>query len=424
MAKVNFQASHRARAMEPAPVSPRVYLLSAPSGSGSSAQAADADFPAEVAGIPAFYYWKDALTGGRYAHPTKGFSLQVTPARLGALANNFRRMKEAGIAVPILADHAERAEATLGFIVDVAIDNGWLRELHQFLGPNARDLGLRNGVSLGIVPDYVDGTGRHWGEAIVHSALTPLPIVPGQGPFEPAQRGEIWTLAMTSDSANSAGDAPDGEDQNASAAFPPDDAGRDDVEDAVPAPPDPASPTEPDGPFVLTPDQMTRLRALIPDADVLDAATLIDRLLDLLEAASADVTANAPPPSTTNLSAASIPAIDLTAAEVIRSTLMQSLRLQRDRLVERQALTPAAGDALVSALAPGTDQNALITLSHTGQSSAALATAVFDALENNHPAPIGEVTGLQSLARVAPGEATGGSDLPFRRMAERFNGKH
>lgn len=375
--------------------------------------------PSSVGGLPAFYYWKDALTSGKYVHPTKKFTLSVAPARLEALAENFLRMRQAGIAVPILADHAERADAAFGFIVDVKVQNGWLRELHQFLGAEARDLGLRNGVSLGIVPDYVDGHGRHWGEAIVHSALTPLPVVAGQGPFVAANAGaapQVWTLAMADDDGN--------EDANRSSADPPNDAGRDDVDDAIPDPPDPVNPAAPDGPFVLTARQMQRLRELIPDADVLDAATLVDRLLDLLEAANDEVaTAQTASPGVEAV-AAGVQANLSASEETLRSSLMETLRLQRDRLVERGALTPAAADALVASLAPGPGGAGVLALSRAGGNGSTLAGAVLDALEENHPTPQGELTGLQALARVPPGDPLGGGDLPFRRMADRFNGRH
>jgi hypothetical protein len=333
----------------------------------------------------------------------------VTPKRLAALARNFYQMKRAGISVPILADHAERADATLGFIVDVKVENGWLRELHQFLGPEARDLGLRNGVSLGLAPEYVDGQGRNWGEAIAHSALTPLPVVAGQGPFEaakPAAASEIWMLAMTDD-----------EDES-SAVDPPDDAGRDDTEDAIAAPPDPANPAAPDGPFILTPEQMDRLRQLIPDADVLDAATLVDRLLDLLEAANEEA-------GQETETAARAPANLSSANDAVAKVQRQMLQIRRNLLVERGALTPAAADALIAAMLPASGSAAgLVALSNASQDAANFAAAVFDALEHNHPVPQGELSGLQALARVPPGDPLAGGELPFRRMADRFNGRH
>jgi hypothetical protein len=78
--------------------------------------------------------------------------------------------------------------------VAIERDGDTLIELHQFLGESARDVGLRNQVSLGIDPDFVDGLGRKYGEAIVHSAVTPVPVVPGQGGFEAAS--DVVTLSL------------------------------------------------------------------------------------------------------------------------------------------------------------------------------------------------------------------------------------
>jgi hypothetical protein len=214
------------------------------------------------------------------------------------------------------------------------------------------------------------------------------------------------------------------DDDQASAADPPDDAGRDDVEDAVSAPPDPANPAAPDGPFVLTPRQMDRLRQLIPDADVLDAPTLVDRLLDLMEAASDE--ADAAPDEDTGAAASGAAPANLSAADdALARARREMLGLRRDRLVERGALTPAAADGLMAALLPSAaTASGVVALSHSSHDPSALAGAVFDALEENRPAPQGELSGLQALARVPPGDPLGGGELPFRRMADRFNGRH
>src|SRR5436305_11241508 len=109
-------------------------------------------------------------------------------------------MTSNGVGVPILMDHSQSAAATLGWIVDVKRQDDRLMELHQFLGEAARDIGLRNMVSLGIDPDFIDGKGVRYGEAIVHSAVTPVPVVPGQGTFEPLsakdEDREVITLSL------------------------------------------------------------------------------------------------------------------------------------------------------------------------------------------------------------------------------------
>ena len=148
-------------------------------------------WPGRVSGLPAFYYWKDAIRTGTYAHPSGRYSLSVTRDRLDGYARTFSAMRANGVGVPILMDHAPTAAATLGWIVAVRRDGDRLLELHQFLGEQARDTGLRNHVSLGIDPDFVDGRGVRYGEAIVHSAVTPVPVVPGQDEFEAATSAEL-----------------------------------------------------------------------------------------------------------------------------------------------------------------------------------------------------------------------------------------
>jgi hypothetical protein len=139
--------------------------------------------PERVSDLPAFYYWKDAIVVGSYLHPAGRFSLDITRDRLDGYVTNFLKMRDNGVGVPILMDHTATASATLGWIVDVRRDGDRLLELHQFLGESARDVGLRNKVSLGIDPHFVDGKGIEYGEAIVHSAVTPTPVVPDQGEF-------------------------------------------------------------------------------------------------------------------------------------------------------------------------------------------------------------------------------------------------
>ena len=159
------------------------------------------ELPEEVGGMPAFYYWKDAIAVGSYVHPARQFSLTITRHRLDGYVANFNRMQTNGIGIPILMDHAPTAAATLGWIVSVKRDGDRLMELHQFLGESARDIGLRNKVSLGIEPNFIDGKGIAYGEAIVHSAVTPVPVVPAQGEFEPVNLSDdsdsdILTLSL------------------------------------------------------------------------------------------------------------------------------------------------------------------------------------------------------------------------------------
>lgn len=138
------------------------------------------EFPKEVNGQPAAYFWADAIRTGRYVHPSGSFELSVDGLRLDRWAENFRRMREAGIDVPVPVDHSTSARDNLGYVVDVKRDGDRLLLLHQLIGEEAIALAARNKVSLGIDPAFRDGRGVEFGDCIVHSSLTPVPVVPGQ----------------------------------------------------------------------------------------------------------------------------------------------------------------------------------------------------------------------------------------------------
>lgn len=136
--------------------------------------------PQEVGGLPAFYYWRCSIADGTYRHPLKGWELTVDLATRSTWETTFRAMRAAGIEIPILADHKAAAAATLGYVIDIRQQGPWLQELHQYLGTEARDIALRNRVSVAVTSDFVDSSGNHYGQAIIHSAIVPHPLVPGQ----------------------------------------------------------------------------------------------------------------------------------------------------------------------------------------------------------------------------------------------------
>jgi hypothetical protein len=170
---------------------PLIYHLHA-LGDLSAARSPDVPdkFPKEVNGQPVAYFWANAIRTGRYVHPAGHFELSVDEHRLDEWARNFHRMKEAGIDVPVPVDHSAAARDNLGFVVDAKRDGDSLMLLHQLIGQEAIDLAARNKVSLGIDPQFRDGLGNEFGDCIVHSSLTPIPVVPGQGQMMPmSQQG-------------------------------------------------------------------------------------------------------------------------------------------------------------------------------------------------------------------------------------------
>jgi hypothetical protein len=146
------------------------------------------DLPKELNGHPVAYFWADGIHTGRYVHPAGRFELFVDRQRLDTWAGNFRRMKEAGVDVPVPVDHSTSARDNLGFVIDVQREGDTLKLLHQLIGEDAIKLAARNKVSLAIDPNFTDGQGNTYGDCVVHSSLTPIPIVPGQAGFIPMSR--------------------------------------------------------------------------------------------------------------------------------------------------------------------------------------------------------------------------------------------
>ena len=154
-----------------------------PSLSPDSAVTPSGDLPAEVAGKPASYFWKDMIHSGNYVHPEQGFSLAVDRDRLKRWAETGQELLAAGVAIPINCDHSDAARDVVGYVKEFKLDGDRLLGLCQFIGDDAALMAARNLVSVGIDPDFTDGQARQWGEAIVHLALTPVPVVPDQDQF-------------------------------------------------------------------------------------------------------------------------------------------------------------------------------------------------------------------------------------------------
>ena len=174
-----------------------VFYLHAPA---ELAMAELDDLPKEVNGEQVAYFWADGIRAGKYVHPAGKFELNVDSQRLDTWVDNFRRMREAGVDVPVPVDHSSKARDNLGYVVDIKRNGNTLKLLHQLIGEDAIRLASRNKVSLGIDPAFKDGQGRAFGDCIVHSSLTPVPLVPGQEGLVPLSTGEAVVFCLDADS--------------------------------------------------------------------------------------------------------------------------------------------------------------------------------------------------------------------------------
>ncbi|MFW6158989.1 MAG: hypothetical protein ACOC8E_06490 [Planctomycetota bacterium] len=130
-------------------------------------------------------FWKELIREGRWTNLAAGFTLDVDRARLERWLANFEAMTDAGIRVPVPWGHSYDPRDNAGFVEELELRDGALWGLLNVAGADDADRLGRTvcGVSVSVNPDFVDGTGREWGEVIEHVALTNYPVVTDQGEF-------------------------------------------------------------------------------------------------------------------------------------------------------------------------------------------------------------------------------------------------
>jgi hypothetical protein len=304
------------------------------------------------------------IHSGNYVHPGKGFSLAVDRDRLQRWADTGQQLLAAGVAIPINCDHSDAARDVVGYVKEFKLDGDRLLGLCQFIGDDAALMAARNLVSVGIDPDFIDGQARQWGEAIVHLALTPVPVVPDQDQF----------VQM-----------PNAEDQ---------------------------MPNEEDGTLSCTAEQLRTLRQLIGE----DVGTedCVSRIIERLQSGAENGSEDSPAVDLQAELAAAREEIFHLSARVppvlpaeAEAAIAESATAKFDAGVSQGILSPGARDQLVAMLVRGGDGRAnIITLSRASNPGGnhCLAMAIADVLMDNEPISLGERTGLQAMARQVPGE--------------------
>ncbi|MFH1730715.1 MAG: hypothetical protein ABIF82_03560 [Planctomycetota bacterium] len=130
-------------------------------------------------------FWKELIREGRWINAKAGFTLQVDRGRLAQWARNFHEMAGAGIRVPVPWGHSYDPRDNAGFVEEIELRDGGLWALLNV--PNEDDAAkvgaTVRAVSVSVNPNFIDGSGRNWGEVIEHVALTNYPVVTDQGDF-------------------------------------------------------------------------------------------------------------------------------------------------------------------------------------------------------------------------------------------------
>jgi hypothetical protein len=203
---------HGAKVFEPAANVRRAASKAAPIDADAFALSSDRayEFAATaevetVENVPRRKFAVDMLQIGKtYRHPIDKWRLKVTPELANKIVDEFSRMAENGVDVPVLAKHSfdERPELSdvLGYLRGVSIDEdrGWLRGESEFIGKDSIKIAEKvNRVSAGMLQKMKDGQARTYSPALHHLAVTPFPVVDDQSDFVPlaASRGSAAELA-------------------------------------------------------------------------------------------------------------------------------------------------------------------------------------------------------------------------------------
>lgn len=145
----------------------------------------------EVRDIPCAYAWKDCLIPGQYRKHATDQELNLSTEDLAGMVATVKEYLKNGNAIPVpLKDHDE--ERNVGYVLDARMNEGRLELYHQLIGQDAALAALRNKVSVQIHGTHIDPKNNTYKRCIVHSSLTPSPVVTGQRDWAPiaASRGE------------------------------------------------------------------------------------------------------------------------------------------------------------------------------------------------------------------------------------------
>jgi hypothetical protein len=346
--------------------------------------------------IPKQKFVKTILKVGHYEHPTDGWEFDVTPDRLEGYAKTFSQMQSNGVDVGVVKDHSFKADSSLGFITDMFVDGDELKAVHELRGHDAIALAQKlPRTSVYIDPAFKDGTGKEYGEAIVHNSIGQAPVVPGMTdefvPIDKEHKAAIFSYAGELKFSQE-GD-PEGGDGSAS--------GDSDT---------------------LSPETMKlvaeKLGVDVDDDEALKAAVkqLLDGetpteedfekavadALDALEEGGGLEDPKDLDPDTANLLAESV--------ETIAASC-----------VEKGALLPVVKDGLVKLLVgPEGERNGFALSARVSGSKRPLAMAIFDLLAKNDPIKLAEKTGAQVIAasRTDPDADAGSVGDITKQMVE------
>lgn len=130
-------------------------------------------------------FQKDILQVGVFTQEGGFGVLDIDDKRLARFEAANVSFRKNGIPVPIVLNHDQSAENSLGFVEKIFKVGNKLFANLNFVNEDAALIARAAGhVSVGIRKDFKDGVGNSYGEAIAHIGIVNQPIVPGQGDFK------------------------------------------------------------------------------------------------------------------------------------------------------------------------------------------------------------------------------------------------
>lgn len=160
-------------------------------------------------GVPVKSYVKDLIRVGTYRDPKLGDTFDVTPDDLDRWVREFDRMNSNGVKVPVPDGHTFDSQNNRGYVTGLFHDGSTLFGNIDLIGEDAIRMASRTEVSIYQPVEFTDDKQNKYDRPIAHVALTPVPVISGQGGFVPitASRGgtervPVYRLAQETTTMN------------------------------------------------------------------------------------------------------------------------------------------------------------------------------------------------------------------------------
>jgi hypothetical protein len=142
-------------------------------------------------GVPSKRFKKDLIRTGNWVMPSNGVKFSVTANDLAHWDRTFDVMLSNGVKVHAPLGHTDKPESNAGYVRDLFVEGDTLYGVIELIGEEAIELASKTEVSIYVPPEMTDGKGHTYERPIAHVALTPVPVISGQGEFVPiaASRG-------------------------------------------------------------------------------------------------------------------------------------------------------------------------------------------------------------------------------------------